>query len=109
MKTAVIVDLHHLRFAETQSWPSLLIQIVAVWDDGIQAVVAAGEFEDDENGVLVGFGGAGRRGEESGHGRAQGDQRRRLEAVSEELATVQHGSSPFFTSRDRQGVVLPAP
>ena len=57
-------DGKRLAFLEPQSRPGLVIQVVAVRNDGVQSVVSAAHFEDDEDRVLAGIGRASRRRQE---------------------------------------------
>jgi hypothetical protein len=52
-----------------------VVAVVAVGDHGVQAVVAAGHLDDHEDTVLARLGRPGRRGEEAGDRRSQGDER----------------------------------
>ena len=79
MQAELIVDLLDLGLGLLQGRPQLGVFRIVEGDDGVQAVVAAGELDDDEDGVLgaglVGGGsGGGRAAQEAGHGQAPADQ-----------------------------------
>src|SRR5581483_9150822 len=74
--------------------PELGVLRVGERDDGVQAVVAAGELDDDEDGVfrprLAGLaGGPGGAAEERRHGGAEGDEAGRLQKFA---AARRHGN-----------------
>ena len=67
----VVVDLDDLLLGEVQRRPGLVVEVVGVGNDGVEAVVAAGHLDDDEDGVLAGLGGLGGVEQELRHQRSR--------------------------------------
>src|SRR5262249_53122313 len=106
----LVAQLDHLLLGDLKGGPRLVIEVVLERDDGVEAVVAAGEFDDDED-VIVAValrGGLGGVGEQAGHQPAQGQKRQTGGAATEELAAGQHGdtpNSPLLALRARSLIV----
>jgi len=49
MKADVVINLVHLIVLDTRGESALVINIIAVGNDGVDAIVAARELDDDEN------------------------------------------------------------
>ncbi len=82
----LIIDTDELILLVTQRGAGLVVEIIGVRDDGIEAVIAAGHFDDDEDVVLAHLSGASGVGDEVGHHGAEGKQRRALQRASQERA-----------------------
>src|SRR5262245_18070017 len=68
------------------------VALVGEGDDGVDAVVAAVELDDDQDAaVALRLGGAGSLGQEAGDGGSQGEQGRSLEKIA---ACQGHGNLP---------------
>src|SRR5207244_1851078 len=91
----VVIDAEDFVPAQPQRRAGLVVEVVGVGDDGVQAVVAAGEFDDDQDCLFAVLGGVGGPGQETGHGGPDGEERRGLEKV----AAVQHASALRWDSR----------
>ena len=78
----------------TKQFTLRVMKVVAERGDGVEAVVAAGQFDDDEDGVLgrlrVLVGGAGGGGQELGNNAAHGEQAAAAERAGEEVAARGH-------------------
>ena len=70
--------------------PSLVVQVVGIGDDGVEAVIAAGQLQHDQDVVLAGRGRVGRPGHELRDHRVQGHQRRAFQRMGQELPAVKH-------------------
>ena len=93
MQTEAVFEAENLVLGDRDRRAVLVIKLVLERDDGIQAVVAARELHDDEDGVFrAGLarsrGRVGRTPEERRHGRTETEKRRGFE----EIASVRHGS-----------------
>ena len=75
LQADVIVQFDDLILGLLERRAILVIEIVGVGDDGVEAVVAAGHFDDDEDVVLALFGGQGGVVDEAGHDLPEGQQR----------------------------------
>jgi hypothetical protein len=91
----VVVDPDELLAPQAESRPRTVVQVVGVGHDGVQAVVAAGHLQHDEDVVLAGTGCPRRGRKEARHRRPQGDQGRRLEGPFQQFAAVQPGGRSF--------------
>ena len=80
----VQADDHVLGLAERG--PGLVVQVVGVGNDGVEAVVAAGHLQHDQDVVLARRGRLGGPGHELRDHRVQGHQRRALQACGSETA-----------------------
>src|SRR5438132_12283466 len=106
MKTDVIVDPKHLFLRQGRGRASLVVEIVGIRDNGVEAVVAARHLNHDEDAILAGFRRLSRSGQKLRYDRANGEQRRALQSTSQELATREHGSLSNGWSQDREGAGL---
>ena len=74
-------------FGDAERGAGFVIEVVGEGDDGVEAVVAAAQLEDDEDGgVGLGGDGAGGAGDERGDVGAGGDEAEALDAGGEEFA-----------------------
>ena len=93
MQTEAILEAENLILWDRDRRAVLVIKLILERDDGVEAVVAAGELHDDEDGVFrAGLarrrGRMGRTPEECRHGRAEAEKRRGFQ----EIASVRHGT-----------------
>jgi hypothetical protein len=77
-----VVDLDDLGRLNAEGRAELVVQVVAVRDDGVEPVVAAGHLDDDQDGVLARLGGPGGALDESGDDGTGGDQGGALEKLA---------------------------
>src|SRR5437879_1704448 len=99
MEADVVVDAQDLVRGLLECRPCPGIGIVAEGNDSVEAVVAAGHLDDDQDGIacsrlIRGRSGGRRPADETGHGRAHGYQARGRQRRLEEIAAV-HGISCF--------------
>ena len=109
MQPDVIVDRLQVLGLERELGPALVVDVVAVGDDGVEAVVAPVELDDDEDpsvGIALRAVGQGERGagQEGRYGRAAGQERRASQAQAEQFASGRrHGRSSLSFVR-RAGI-----
>jgi hypothetical protein len=53
VKPDILIEGQYLVFGNPDIRPVVEVQRVAIWDDRIQSVVAPGQLEDNQNGVLL--------------------------------------------------------
>ena len=80
----VVVQADHHVLGLAQRGPGLVVQVVGVGNDGVEAVVAAGHLQHDQDVVLARRGRLRGPGHELRDHRAQGHQRRALQASGSE-------------------------
>ena len=73
---------------------SFVVVVVGVGDDGVETVVAAGQLDDDEDGVLAGLGGVGGVDQELRHGGSQRQQRGAFQGARQKLSAIEHMRKP---------------
>ena len=86
----VVVQADDHVFGLAQGGPGLVVQVVGVGNDGVEAVIAAGHLQHDQDIVLARRGRLrGPRHELRDHA-TQGHKRRALQGVGQKLPTVKH-------------------
>ena len=98
VEAAVVVELEHFLLAKRERRPRLVVEVVTIGGDRVESVVAAGQFDDDEDGILPLLDLVGRecgRGEKLGNDRANGEQAAPTDGAGEEIATTVHGDLVF--------------
>src|SRR5207249_11166087 len=90
VEAEVLTDALHLVLGNGKRGTELVVVVVLERDDGVEAVVAAGELHDDEAGVL----GALLVGGRCGEGRAA-EERRHAGAKAEERGLLQEGTASY--------------
>ena len=98
----VIVDLEDFLAGMGERGAEFLVKVVAVRSNHVEAVIAAGEFDDHEDGVLpLGrfFGGLRGVREELGDDAADGEEAGAAQRAGQEIATRKHGKPPGAPTR----------
>ncbi|MFO0844265.1 MAG: hypothetical protein U0797_18025 [Gemmataceae bacterium] len=78
---------------QPQRGADLVVEVVGVWGDGVDAVVSAGQFHHDEDVVLARRGRLGGPGQDLREGRPQSYQRRGPQGAVEKLPAGEHSDS----------------
>src|SRR5262245_26623070 len=94
MQADVVIQSDDLVLGLSQRGSSFVVEIVGVGNDGVEAVITATQFEDDEYVILARPNGPRSLGHELGNDRAQRHQRRVFQSVRQELTTGEHRNTP---------------
>ncbi len=86
----VVVQADDDVFGLAQSGPGLMVEIVGVGNDGVDAVIAAAHLQHNQDVVLARRGGLRGPGHELRNHRAQRHQGRALQGVGQKLPTIKH-------------------
>src|SRR5262249_39809985 len=78
-----------------QGGPGPVVEVVGVRNHRVQAVVPAGQLEDDQDRVLARRRRLRGARNEAGDDLAQGDQRRALQRLAQDRPATEHGRRPF--------------